>query len=92
MMIDGQGVCEIDIRASYLTIFHARHRAAIALDTDPYQIPGLPRDVVKTWCAVRSARSIGYQDGRKRALTTTRKSTGALILKSSTSGTLRLLQ
>jgi hypothetical protein len=53
MTIDRQGICEIDIRASYLTIFHARHRAAIELDTDPYRIRGLPRDVVKTWCAVR---------------------------------------
>lgn len=53
--INGEGVCEIDIRASYLTIFHAIHHVPLLVtaDHDPYQIPGLPRNVVKAWCTVR---------------------------------------
>jgi hypothetical protein len=52
--IDGEPVCEIDIRASYLTILHARYKEPfkVSADHDPYTIEGLPRSVVKTWCTV----------------------------------------
>jgi hypothetical protein len=55
MTIDGQPLCEMDIRASYLTIIHARYRQPFVLsrDVDPYAIDGFPRDVVKTWCVIR---------------------------------------
>jgi hypothetical protein len=61
--INGEGVCEIDIRASYLTILHARHKEPfeVSREQDPYAIEGLPRAVVKKWCAVRF--------GTKKALT-----------------------
>jgi hypothetical protein len=45
-------VCEIDIRASYLTIFHALHGKPFDTESDPYDIAGLgpeARDVVKMW-------------------------------------------
>jgi hypothetical protein len=53
--IDGEGVCEIDIRASYLTILHALNHVPFQVSTevDPYQIAGIPRNVVKAWCTVR---------------------------------------
>jgi hypothetical protein len=53
--IDGEPVCEIDIRASYLTILHALHKEPfeVSREHDPYAIEGLPRAVVKKWCAVR---------------------------------------
>jgi hypothetical protein len=53
--IDGESVCEIDIRASYLTILHALHHVPFEVSTkvDPYQISGIPRNVVKAWCTVR---------------------------------------
>ena len=55
MTIDGEPVCEIDIRASYLTILHALHKIpfAVSAEHDPYDFPGFPRGVVKTWCNVR---------------------------------------
>jgi hypothetical protein len=50
MTIDGEPVCEIDIKASYLTIFLAWHDQHV--EGDPYAIPGLPRDVVKNFFVV----------------------------------------
>jgi hypothetical protein len=63
MTIDGEPVCEIDIRASYLTILHARYSEPfeVSREHDPYSIGGLPRAVVKKWCAVRF--------GTKKAIT-----------------------
>jgi hypothetical protein len=62
--IDGERVCEIDIRASYLTILHSLYRVPfqVSAKVDPYQIAGLPRNVVKVWCAVR----FGTKDARTR--------------------------
>ncbi len=53
--IDGERVCEIDIRASYMTILHSLYHVPfqVSVEVDPYQIAGLPRNVVKAWCAVR---------------------------------------
>ena len=41
--IDAEPVCEIDIRASYLTILHARHKHpfVVSEEHDPYAIEGL---------------------------------------------------
>jgi hypothetical protein len=52
MTINEEAVAEIDIRASYLTIFHALHGVPLDLQRDPYQLPGLGtagRDAVKMW-------------------------------------------
>ena len=52
MTINGEPVCEIDIRASYLTVFHALYGEDFDADKDPYDVPGLgpeARDVVKMW-------------------------------------------
>jgi hypothetical protein len=51
MTIDGEPVCEIDIRASYLTIYLGWFNQQLdwARDPDPYDLPGVPRDVAKTW-------------------------------------------
>jgi hypothetical protein len=55
MTIDGERVCEIDIRASYLTILHALYHVPfqVSAEVDPYQIAELPRNVVKAWVTVR---------------------------------------
>jgi len=46
--IDGKPTTEIDIKASHLTILHAL--AGVQLPApDPYAVPGLPREVVKSW-------------------------------------------
>jgi hypothetical protein len=54
MTINGEPLCEIDVRASYLTILHARHHAPfeVSEENDPYDIPGLSRFAVKSWVAI----------------------------------------
>ena len=49
MRINGELVVELDIRASFLTILYAQRCQSLDLSTDPYQIEGIPRDVVKQW-------------------------------------------
>ena len=41
MTINGEPVCEIDIRASYLTIYHSWFDQELDLTRDPYVLPGL---------------------------------------------------
>jgi hypothetical protein len=51
MTINGEPVAEIDIRASYLTIFLSMHGIQLP-EGDPYALPGLGpelRDAVKKW-------------------------------------------
>lgn len=51
ILINGEATTEIDIRASDLTILHAK--AGLKLpDGDPYAVEGLPREVVKAWFVV----------------------------------------
>jgi hypothetical protein len=49
MKLNGESVVEIDLRASHLTILHALLGIAFDTTTDPYEIPGLPREVAKSW-------------------------------------------
>ena len=46
MTIDRESVCEIDIRASYLTILHALHRVPfyVSTEVDPYQIGSIAQE------------------------------------------------
>ncbi len=44
MTIDGEPVCELDITASYLTIFQARRGQPLGGDTDPYDLDELGSD------------------------------------------------
>jgi hypothetical protein len=50
MTINGEAVCELDVRASYLTILHAQNGQPLDPANDPYELSGLGeagRDVVK---------------------------------------------
>jgi hypothetical protein len=49
MRINGELVAELDIRASFLTILYAQRGQVLDLSTDPYEVQGIPRDVVKQW-------------------------------------------
>ena len=52
MTINGEAVAEIDIRASYLTLFYGWHGQQLDFNSDPYLLPGLGvagRDIVKLW-------------------------------------------
>ena len=54
MTIDDKPLCEIDVRASYLTILHARHHEPfeVSEELDPYDISGLSRFAIKSWVAI----------------------------------------
>jgi len=52
MTINDKPVAEIDIKASYLTIFLALNGIQLDIDADPYELPGLGaehRPAVKSW-------------------------------------------
>ena len=52
MQIDGEDIVEIDINASYLTIYHGLIGVPLPNKEDIYAIDGLPREVVKAWFSV----------------------------------------
>ena len=45
--IDGEGIVEVDINASYLTIMHGLKQQPLPNRADIYAIGDLPREVVK---------------------------------------------
>jgi hypothetical protein len=52
MTINGEAVAEIDIRASYLTLFYGWFGAQLDPNSDPYRLPGFGlagRDAAKLW-------------------------------------------
>ena len=51
MMISGEAIAEVDLRASYLTILHQRMGVPLPA-TDPYDMPGVPRGIVKMWVSI----------------------------------------
>jgi hypothetical protein len=61
MTMGGAPVCELDIRASYITIFHAQRGRPLNAATDPYDLlPGCGeegRDVVKGFIAMTFGNS-----------------------------------
>jgi hypothetical protein len=64
MTIDGEPVCEIDIRASYLTIYLAWFNQELDWANDPYDFPGVPREVVKAWF-IATFGGKGLQEGNR---------------------------
>ena len=49
MAIDGEPVAEIDIRASFLTIYHARVGEPLEGSSDPYALANIDRSIAKLW-------------------------------------------
>lgn len=47
--INDEPVVEIDIKASHLTVFHALNKSLLKLETDPYDVRDVPRDLVKSF-------------------------------------------
>lgn len=47
ILINGEPVTELDIKASHLTIYCALRQTSLNRDQDPYCVPGLPRGLVK---------------------------------------------
>ena len=52
MQIDGENIVEIDINASYLSIYHGLMGEPLPETEDIYAINGLPREAVKAWFSV----------------------------------------
>jgi hypothetical protein len=57
MMINGEPVAEIDIKASFLTIYHAKVGMPLGGRSDPYARAGVERDVAKLWCIASFGKS-----------------------------------
>jgi hypothetical protein len=71
MTIDEEPICEIDIRASYLTIYHAHFGVPLDAKRDSYELPGLPgeaRDVIKLWFVATFGNN-GHLDRWPREIT-----------------------
>jgi len=49
MTINGEAVAEIDIKASHLTIYHAKLKAPLSRDRDPYEHVATNRTIAKLW-------------------------------------------
>jgi len=79
MTIDGEPVCEIDIKASWLTIFHGWYDAQVDFSTDPYDRLGFgpeARDVVKAWFLATWGKGKLLTTWSKQAGSDYRKRTG----------------
>ena len=84
MTINGEPVCEIDIRASYLTIFHARYGESFDATKDPYDVPGLgpeARDVVKMWITASFGNNAPITKWPKELVAKYRERTGKTLGK-----------
>lgn len=81
MLIDGEATVEIDVRASYLTIFHAMHDIHLALENDPYEIAGLPRWLVKHWMVIAFGAGKPPIRWTSKAIEEFRESTGEKLGK-----------
>jgi len=84
MTINGEPVCEIDIRASYLTIFHSLHGEPFDATNDPYDVPGLgpeARDVVKMWVTASFGNTAPIERWPREVVTKYRERTGKTLGK-----------
>ena len=84
MTMNGEAVCEIDIRASYLTIFHALYGEPFDATNDPYDVPGLgleARDVVKMWITASFGNNAPITKWPKEIVAKYRERTGKTLGK-----------
>jgi hypothetical protein len=82
MTINGEPVAEIDIRASYLTIFLAWHGKQIDRTKDPYVIEGLgkeARKIVKGWFVATFGKGMHFDRWPRDASMKYREETGGSI-------------
>jgi hypothetical protein len=84
MTINDEPVCEIDIRASYLTIFHALYDEPFDPTNDPYEVAGLgpdARDVVKMWITASFGNNAPITKWPKELVAKYREKTGNALGK-----------
>jgi hypothetical protein len=84
MTINSEPVCEIDIRASYLTVFHALYDEPFDPTNDPYDVAGLgpeARDVVKMWVTASFGNNAPIAKWPKELVAKYREKTGETLGK-----------
>jgi hypothetical protein len=85
MKINGEAVAEIDIKASHLTIFHARLVGEpLEIGGDPYAlVPDIPREVAKRWCTESFGNSAPKIKWSRKDITEHLEETGKKLPKAS---------
>jgi hypothetical protein len=81
MTIKGEAVAEIDIKASFLTIYHAKLGEPLEVSTDPYARAGIARDIAKLWCITSFGKSAPSLRWPPKMVEEYRKSTGQDLRK-----------
>jgi hypothetical protein len=57
VLIDGESVAEVDVSGSHLTLLYGQHGIPFDATRDPYEVPGIPREVVKAWMVTTLGRN-----------------------------------
>jgi hypothetical protein len=82
MMINGEAVAEIDIKASFLTIYHARLGVPLKHTTDPYVEAGIQdRSIAKSWVVHSFGKSSPQVRWPSKAIEDYKKETGLDLRK-----------
>jgi hypothetical protein len=81
MTINGEPVAEIDIKASFLTIYHAKLGVPLEDREDPYARAGIARDVAKLWCVASFGESAPKLRWPRKMVEDYRKDTGKDLRK-----------
>jgi hypothetical protein len=81
MMINDEPVAEIDIKASFLTIYHAKLGMPLEDREDPYARAGIARDVAKLWCIASFGASTPKRRWPAEMVKEYQKSTGQDLRK-----------
>jgi hypothetical protein len=81
MMINGEPVSEIDIKASHLTIYHAMLGEPLDGLSDPYARVNIPREVAKLWCITSFGNSSPRTRWSDEIVENYRKATGEDLRK-----------
>jgi len=87
MKINGEPVAEIDLKASFLTICHAKLGVPLGNREDPYARAGIARDVAKLWCIASFGESAPKLRWPRKMVEDYRKDTGKDLRKVATART-----
>jgi hypothetical protein len=81
MQINGEPVAGIDIKASFLTIYHAKHGVPLEGREDTYARAGIERDIAKHWCIASFGESAPKLRWPPKMVEDYRKNTGKDLRK-----------
>jgi hypothetical protein len=81
MKINGEAVAEIDIKASFLTIYHAMVGEPLDGLSDPYARVGIARDIAKQWCITSFGNSAPKTKWPPKTVKEYRENTGQDLRK-----------